>query len=61
MLLQFDYSNWLGAQCGCEGFEEWRIQKYYASGIGRRLRPDTYRDHEEEDDHHLVLEIHQIK
>ncbi|XP_021635477.2 flavin-containing monooxygenase FMO GS-OX-like 4 isoform X2 [Hevea brasiliensis] len=45
----FEYSNWLAAQCGCEGFEEWREQMYHVSWNSMLLRPDTYRDEWEED------------
>ncbi|KDP25636.1 hypothetical protein JCGZ_20792 [Jatropha curcas] len=41
---QFEYNNWLAAQCGCEEFEGWRNQMYNASSIGRLQRPETYRD-----------------
>ncbi|KAF2325528.1 hypothetical protein GH714_029849 [Hevea brasiliensis] len=54
----FELSNWLGALCGCEGFEEWRMRMFYASTILKRLRPYTYRD-EGEDDDHLILEANQ--
>ncbi|WCJ25980.1 Flavin-containing monooxygenase family protein [Euphorbia peplus] len=54
---QFEYNNWLAAQCGCEGFEEWRKQMYRISGDGRRHRPNTYRDEWEDD--HLVAEAYQ--
>ncbi|KAF2325529.1 hypothetical protein GH714_029855 [Hevea brasiliensis] len=55
---QFEYSNWLAAICGCEGFEEWRKQMFYTGITIKRLRPDTYRD-EREDDDHLILEANQ--
>ncbi|KAJ9147744.1 hypothetical protein P3X46_029870 [Hevea brasiliensis] len=54
---QFDYNNWLAAQCGCEGIEEWRKQMYCATSNNRRLRPDTYRDEWEDD--HLILEANE--
>ncbi|KAJ9173421.1 hypothetical protein P3X46_016557 [Hevea brasiliensis] len=53
-----ELSNWLGALCGCEGFEEWRMRMFYASTFLKRLRPYTYRD-EGEDDDHLILEANQ--
>ncbi|XP_065857957.1 flavin-containing monooxygenase FMO GS-OX-like 4 isoform X2 [Euphorbia lathyris] len=46
---QYEYDNWLAAQCGCEGFEEWRKQMYCVSSDGRHLRPSTYRDEWEDD------------
>uniref|UniRef100_A0A2C9WAI9 Flavin-containing monooxygenase n=1 Tax=Manihot esculenta TaxID=3983 RepID=A0A2C9WAI9_MANES len=51
---QFEYNNWLAAQCGCEGFEEWRKQMYYVSCNSRLLRPDAYRD--DWDEGHLIME-----
>ncbi|OMO52421.1 Flavin monooxygenase FMO [Corchorus olitorius] len=54
---QFDYCNWLAIQCGCEEYEEWRKQMYYATSKNRIPRPETYRD--EWDDHDLVLEAHE--
>ncbi|KAG6634274.1 flavin-containing monooxygenase FMO GS-OX-like 4 [Carya illinoinensis] len=54
---QFQYSNWLAAQCGCPGNEEWRVQMYLANGRNRRARPETFRD--EWEDHHLVLQAHE--
>ncbi|XP_021276884.1 flavin-containing monooxygenase FMO GS-OX-like 4 isoform X1 [Herrania umbratica] len=54
---QFEYNNWLAAQCGCQGIEKWRKQMYLAASANRPLRPDTYRD--EWEDHDLVLEAHE--
>ncbi|XWS61955.1 hypothetical protein CRYUN_Cryun07bG0169100 [Craigia yunnanensis] len=54
---QFEYNNWLAAECGCQGTEKWRKQMYAAASENRRLKPDTYRD--EWEDHHLVLAAHE--
>ncbi|GLT34086.1 hypothetical protein SLA2020_086290 [Shorea laevis] len=54
---QFEYCNWLAAQCGCSGYEKWREQMFCACNKNRRVRPETYRD--EWDDHDLVLQTHQ--
>ncbi|XVE57700.1 hypothetical protein DITRI_Ditri04bG0110500 [Diplodiscus trichospermus] len=51
---QFEYNDWLAAQCGCQGTEKWRKPMYSAASRNKRLQPETYRD--EWDDHHLVLE-----
>ncbi|XVF51690.1 hypothetical protein PTKIN_Ptkin04bG0204900 [Pterospermum kingtungense] len=50
---QFEYNNWLAAQCGCQGTEKWRKQMYLAAFENKHLRPETYRD--EWDDQHLVV------
>lgn len=55
--LQFGYDEWLAAQCGCPGFEEWRKQMYVAALENLHKQPETYRD--ELEDHHLVLQAHQ--
>ncbi|CAN1333364.1 Flavin-containing monooxygenase FMO GS-OX-like 3 [Linum perenne] len=49
---QFEYNDWLAAQCGCPGFEEWRKGMYISSREGKRRGPETYRD--EWIDHELV-------
>ncbi|XVF10797.1 hypothetical protein REPUB_Repub07fG0214300 [Reevesia pubescens] len=54
---QFEYYDWLAAQCGCQGIERWRLPIFCAFSENRRLRPETYRD--EWEDHHLVLEAHE--
>ncbi|OMP06549.1 hypothetical protein CCACVL1_01513 [Corchorus capsularis] len=53
----FEYSNWLATQCGCEEYEEWRKQMFYATAQNRIPRLETHRD--EWDDHDLVLEAHE--
>ncbi|XP_048435947.1 flavin-containing monooxygenase FMO GS-OX-like 3 [Pyrus x bretschneideri] len=54
---KFGYDEWLAAQCGCPGFEEWRKQMYVAALENLHKQPETYRD--ELEDHHLVLQAHQ--
>ncbi|XP_039029375.1 flavin-containing monooxygenase FMO GS-OX-like 4 [Hibiscus syriacus] len=54
---QFEYNNWLAAQCGCQGVEKWRKPMYTAASANLRLRPETYRD--EWEDHDLVLEAYE--
>ncbi|XP_068318023.1 flavin-containing monooxygenase FMO GS-OX-like 4 isoform X2 [Pyrus communis] len=54
---KFGYDEWLAAQCGCPGFEEWRKQMYIAALENLPKQPETYRD--ELEDHHLVLQAHQ--
>ncbi|XP_058085022.1 flavin-containing monooxygenase FMO GS-OX-like 4 isoform X2 [Magnolia sinica] len=51
---QFDYNDWLAAECGYPAVEEWRKQMYAATGKNRVARSETYRD--EWEDHHLVLQ-----
>lgn len=49
---QFEYIEWVAAQCGCPPMEDWR--KQIACMTNRRMStmPDTYRDHW--DDQHLI-------
>uniref|UniRef100_A0A5B7C4S6 Flavin-containing monooxygenase n=1 Tax=Davidia involucrata TaxID=16924 RepID=A0A5B7C4S6_DAVIN len=54
---QFEYNDWLAAECGCSPVEEWRKQMYHAAAKSRMVRPEIYRD--EWDDHHLVLQAHE--
>ncbi|KAL4332529.1 hypothetical protein GQ457_07G010530 [Hibiscus cannabinus] len=54
---QFEYNNWIAAQCGCQGVEKWRKPMYSAASVNRRLRPETYRD--EWEDHDVVLEAYE--
>ncbi|KAK9143194.1 hypothetical protein Syun_012594 [Stephania yunnanensis] len=51
---QFEYSDWLAAQCGFPAMEKWRKQMYEASEINRTARPGTYRD--KWDDEHWNLQ-----
>ncbi|XP_062026116.1 flavin-containing monooxygenase FMO GS-OX-like 4 [Rosa rugosa] len=51
---QFEYDDWLAAQCGSPVSEEWRKQMYLAVSKNRRARPERYRDEWEDD--HLVLQ-----
>ncbi|KAA8521868.1 hypothetical protein F0562_012510 [Nyssa sinensis] len=55
---QFEYNDWLAAECGCPPVEEWRKEMF--SETAKNIlggRPETYRD--EWDDHHLVLQAHE--
>ncbi|KAM7259591.1 hypothetical protein ACFE04_015332 [Oxalis oulophora] len=54
---QKEYNDWLAAQCGCPGLEEWRLQMYQEVTKNRFARPETYRD--EWDDQHLVWQAHE--
>ncbi|XP_015581217.1 flavin-containing monooxygenase FMO GS-OX-like 4 isoform X3 [Ricinus communis] len=54
---QFEYNNWLAAQCQCPGVEEWRRQMYRLTGENKIIRPNTYRDEWEDD--HLILEAYE--
>ena len=56
MFLQFEYDDWLAAQCGCPGTEEWRKQMYSEAWKNKRVHPETYRDEWEDD--HLVLQAY---
>ncbi|CDP09922.1 unnamed protein product [Coffea canephora] len=49
---QFEYDDWLAAQCGCLPTEEWRKQMYVETSMRKRPQPETYRDQWE--DEHLV-------
>ncbi|XP_054824496.1 flavin-containing monooxygenase FMO GS-OX-like 4 isoform X1 [Prosopis cineraria] len=54
---QWDYNNWIAAQCGIPPVEEWRQKMYEAASKSRVLKPVAYRDHWEDDD--LVLQAQQ--
>ncbi|KAL5098972.1 hypothetical protein RYX36_003299 [Vicia faba] len=56
-LAQWDYNNWIAAQCGVSAMEEWRQQMYIATSKNRLTRPETYRDEWDDDD--LVLQAEQ--
>ncbi|CAK9171132.1 unnamed protein product [Ilex paraguariensis] len=49
---QFEYNDWLAAECGCPPSEEWRKEMYHATSKNKKARPETYRD--EWEDQHLV-------
>ncbi|CAI0477050.1 unnamed protein product [Linum tenue] len=53
---QFEYNDWLAAQCGSSGSEQWRKKMYVATRENRKLRPETYR--EEWGDHDSVSEAY---
>ncbi|KAL5728227.1 hypothetical protein ACHQM5_001339 [Ranunculus cassubicifolius] len=50
---QFEYDDWLAAQCGVPLSEEWRKEMYMANRRNRVIRPENYRDEWEDQD--LVL------
>lgn len=52
--LQFEYDDWLAAECGCPPIEEWRKQMYFITSKRRMNQPETYRDQWE--DEHLILQ-----
>ncbi|XAR70436.1 hypothetical protein NMG60_11027283 [Bertholletia excelsa] len=54
---QFEYTDWLAAQCKYPPYEEWRKQMFIANRKNKRERPETYRD--EWDDHHLISLAHE--
>ncbi|RXH97316.1 hypothetical protein DVH24_035984 [Malus domestica] len=54
---QFEYDDWIAAQCGCPVSEEWRKQMYSEVSKNKCARPETYRDEWEDD--HLVLQAYE--
>ncbi|XP_060674609.1 flavin-containing monooxygenase FMO GS-OX-like 4 isoform X1 [Ziziphus jujuba] len=54
---QFEYIDWLVAQCGAPAHEEWRKQMYAATKKSKITRPNSYRD--EWEDQHLVWQANQ--
>ncbi|XP_060214022.1 flavin-containing monooxygenase FMO GS-OX-like 4 [Lycium barbarum] len=54
---QFDYDDWLAAECGCTLSEEWRKQMYFISRKNRKTQPETYRDQWDDDD--LIIQAHE--
>lgn len=57
LILQFEYDDWLAAQCGHPPIEEWRKLMYESTSMNRRAQPEKYRD--EWDDDHLVTQAEQ--
>lgn len=57
LILQFEYDDWLAAQCGHPPTEEWRKLMYESTSMNRIARPEKYRD--EWDDDHLVARAEQ--
>ncbi|MCL7027873.1 hypothetical protein MKW94_005687 [Papaver nudicaule] len=53
---QFDYTDWLAAESGCQPWEEWRKQMYKERQRNATARPETYRD--EWDDEDLIVQAH---
>ncbi|RZC67125.1 hypothetical protein C5167_010813 [Papaver somniferum] len=54
---QFDYTDWLASESGCQPWEEWRKQMYKARQENATARPETYRDEWEDED--LVVQAHE--
>ncbi|XP_057977859.1 flavin-containing monooxygenase FMO GS-OX-like 3 [Malania oleifera] len=54
---QFEYNDWLAAECCCAIAEEWRKQMFYAVNKNRCERPVTYRDEWEDQD--WILKAHE--
>ncbi|MCL7027006.1 hypothetical protein MKW94_027288 [Papaver nudicaule] len=54
---QFEYGDWLAAQCGCSPSERWRKHMYHEASKRRRSHPETYRDEWEAE--HLILEAYE--
>ncbi|XP_026439804.1 flavin-containing monooxygenase FMO GS-OX-like 4 isoform X2 [Papaver somniferum] len=54
---QFEYGDWLAAQCGCTHSEKWRKLMYYEASKKKRSQPETYRDEWEAE--HLILEAYE--
>ncbi|KAI3922282.1 hypothetical protein MKX01_005971 [Papaver californicum] len=51
---QYDYSDWLAAESGCQPWEEWRKQMYKEHVNNYTARPETYRD--EWEDEYLIVQ-----
>ncbi|XP_006366746.1 flavin-containing monooxygenase FMO GS-OX-like 4 isoform X1 [Solanum tuberosum] len=54
---QFDYDDWLAAECGSPPSEEWRKQMYFISRKNKKTLPETYRDEWDDDD--LIIQAHE--
>ncbi|MCL7042506.1 hypothetical protein MKW94_002605 [Papaver nudicaule] len=54
---QFDYSDWVSAESGCQPWEQWRKQMYKEGGKNFIARPETYRDEWEDED--LIVQVHE--
>ncbi|KAF9613974.1 hypothetical protein IFM89_014167 [Coptis chinensis] len=54
---QFEYNDWLAAECRSSPSQEWRKQMYAANRMNRAIRPETYRDDFE--DQNLIWQAHQ--
>ncbi|OVA03482.1 Flavin monooxygenase FMO [Macleaya cordata] len=51
---QFEYNDWLAAECGCPPTEKWRKQMYEEASKKKKTQPETYRD--EWEDQQLILQ-----
>ncbi|KAM3308691.1 flavin-containing monooxygenase FMO GS-OX-like 4 isoform X2 [Capsicum chacoense] len=54
---QFDYDDWLAAECGSAPSEEWRKQMYFISRQNKKTLSETYRD--EWDDNDLIIQAYE--
>lgn len=54
---QFEYNDWLAAECKAAPSEEWRKEMYVLASKSKIIRPETYRD--EWDDEHLIVQAHE--
>lgn len=52
--LQFEYMDWLAAECGAPGTEEWRKKMFSAAVNNHFANPKAFRDAWEDGD--LMLE-----
>lgn len=55
--LQYEYNDWLAAECKAAPSEEWRKEMYILASKSKIIRPETYRD--EWDDEHLIVQAHE--
>lgn len=55
--LQYEYDDWLAAECGCAPSEEWRKEMYAMASKSKKIRPETYRD--EWEDEHLIMQAYE--
>lgn len=54
--MQFEYCDWLAAECEVPMTEEWRKNMFYASLNNLLAHPETYRDSWDDED--LILEAY---
>lgn len=54
---QFEYDDWLAAECDYPPIEEWRKEMYYVTSQRRSEQPETYRDLW--DDEPLISQAHE--
>ncbi|WOH12169.1 hypothetical protein DCAR_0831668 [Daucus carota subsp. sativus] len=54
---QYEYNDWVAAECKSAPSEEWRKEMYVSASKSKIVRPETYRD--EWDDEHLIMQAHE--